>query len=432
MTNAYQRGDNSRVVVTGMGVITPIGQSLAEYFESLVAGRSGIRAWKAMDERIYSKIGGDLSDFDPDEYLGHVGRDYPSAVVAQTKKLLRVTPLAGRINTLAALQAYAGAGLFESPVPPERFGHVLSGHNLNHSYLLDNHTEFEREPDYIDPLFCMLVYDTDTLAVTSELVNAKGPTLMVGNACASGNVAILNGLDLIRLGRADTVLVSAPLGDLDPVLLQGYAIIDSLSTKSFNDQPSRASRPFDRWREGFVPGCGAGAVVLERLSQAKVRGAHIHAEILGAASTSDATRLTKPRLEGQVRAMRDALQDAAVRPDQVDYVNAHATSTPLGDAVEVRAQKTVFHEHAYRLPINSTKSMLGHCLTASGVLELIATILQMQHNVLHPTINQEEPDPELDLDFVPNHSREHSIHIGLSNAFGFGGLNSCVLIGRAP
>ena len=432
MKNEGQRKNDSRVVVTGMGVITPIGQTPSEYFESLMAGRSGIRAWKAMDKRVYSKIGGDLSEFDPDSHLGRVGRHYPSTVVAQAKKLLRVTPPSGRINALAALQAYAGAGLYEAPVLPERFGHVLAGHNLNHSYILQNHTEYGREPDYIDPLYCLLVYDTDVLAVTSELVNAKGPTLMVGNACASGNMAMLNALDLIRAGRADTVLVSAPLGDFDPVLLQGFALIDSVAVKSFNDQPSRASRPFDKRREGFVPGCGAGAVLLERLSQAKKRRAQIHAEILGAASSSAATRLAKPIMEGQVRAMQGALREAGVNPEEVNYVNAHATSTPLGDAVEVAAIKTVFGDHAYKLPVNSTKSMLGHCLTASGILEVIATILQMQHEVVHPTINQEEPDPELDLDFVPNHAREHHIHIALSNAFGFGGLNSCVVIGPPP
>jgi len=268
--------------------------------------------------------------------------------------------------------------------------------------------------------------------MTSELLEARGPAFTVGGACASGNLAMMAGLDLLRAGRADAVVVSGSPIELEPLALHGWALLDALSFHSFNDAPERASRPFDRLREGFVPSEGAGALVLETLDSARRRGAAIHAEVLGASSVSDACRLTKPDLDGQRRAMELALADAAVTPSDIDYVNAHATSTPLGDAVEVAAIKTVFGERAREIPVNSTKSMTGHCLCAAGVIELIATIVQMQRGFVHPTINQEEPDPALDLDFVPNRAREARIVRAMSNSFGFGGLNSSVIVGPRP
>jgi 3-oxoacyl-(acyl-carrier-protein) synthase len=220
--------------------------------------------------------------------------------------------------------------------------------------------------------------------------------------------------------------------DLDPLLLQGWAIMGAISIQSFNDDPARASRPFDARREGFVPSEGAGAVVLETLARARAREARIHAELLGAASTSNASRLTKPDLDGQIRAIRGALQNAHIAAEKVDYVNAHATSTLLGDATEVAAIKATLGDRACHIPVNSTKSMIGHCIMSAAAVELIATVLEIEHSFVHPTINQEESDPELDLDFVPNEARQHRIEVAISNSFGFGGLNSCVVVGRAP
>jgi 3-oxoacyl-(acyl-carrier-protein) synthase len=397
-----------------------------------MAGRSGITLWKRMDQRIDSKIGGDLSDFDLKAHLARVGPGYPADLVKRGQKLLRATPLAGRVTAAAALQAFVDAGLPDSNLDSERIGHVLAGHNLNMNYIFENVLTLDEEPEYIDPLYSLMAYDTDVLAVISELLTLKGPTFTVGKACASSNAALLVGLDLIRSGRADTVVVSGGCMEVDPSTLQGFAMVGALAVRSFNGDPARASRPFDARREGFVPSEGAGALILETLAGARARGARIYAELLGAASTSDASRHTKPNLDGEVRAMRGALQDAQIAPEQVDYVNAHAASTPLGDAVEVAAIKAVFGDHAYHIPVNSTKSMTGHCHVAAGVVELVATLLQMEHGFVHPTINQEERDPELDLDFVPNEARQHRIEIAISNAFGFGGLNSCVVVGRAP
>lgn len=426
------RDPERRVVVTGMGVVSVIGQTLPDYFSSLIAGRSGITRWRQMDERCYSKIGGDLSDFDLQAYLDRAEASHPRALVQAARRLLRPTPLSGRLTAAAALQAFVDAGLPGHAIAPERFGHVLAGHNLNQNYVYENNLAFTREPDFIDALFGLVCMDTDILSVTSEMLGLEGPSFSVGGACASGNLALLAGLDLIRAGRADAVLVSGGNVHLDPVVLHAWAMMDAIPYRSFADEPSRASRPFDARREGFVPSEGAGAVILETAAGARARGARVHAEILGAFAASDASRLTKPHLGGQSRAMEGALRDAGVAVDRIDYINAHATSTPLGDAVEVAAIKQVFGTRAYRIPVNSTKSMIGHCMTSAGLVELVATVLQMQNGVVHPTINQEERDPGLDLDFVPNEARPHRIDFAISNAFGFGGLNSCVVVGRAP
>jgi 3-oxoacyl-(acyl-carrier-protein) synthase len=420
-----------RVVITGMGVATTIGQDLREYQVALENGCSGITQWKQMDARIDSKIGGDMSDFDLDTYLARYKESYPPALAQQARRLLRVTPLSGRTAAVASMQAYVDAGLAQtSAIAPERFAHIGAGHNLNASYIHNNTQTLTEDPEFIDPLFGLMFLDTDALAVVSELLGLKGPSFTVGGACATGNVGLLTALDLIRAGRADAVLVSAAAFDLDALTLQGWAIISALSFESFNNDPTRASRPFDVRREGFVPSHGAGAVVLESLTSARMRGTPIYAELRGAASTSDASRLTRPDMDGQVRAIRLALQDAKVRPDQVDYVNAHATSTPLGDAVEVSAIKHALGDRAYQIPVNSTKSMIGHCLTAAAIVELVATVLQMKESFVHPTINQEEADPELDLDFVPNEARQYRSQVAISNSFGFGGLNSCVVLSQ--
>jgi 3-oxoacyl-(acyl-carrier-protein) synthase len=414
-----------------LGAITVIGDTPDAFYGALVEGRSGITRWKRPDfDRSYSRIGGDLSDFDLPAHLERQRGRYPAALVERCRSLMRAAPLVPRLVTAAALQAWHDADLPPTMVP-ERVGHVLGGHNLNAGYIVENSLIFHQdEPDYIEPLFGLLGLDTDVLSSTSELLTIKGPCFTVGGACASGNVALFAAVDLLRAGRADAMLVSGAPIELEPVSLHSWAILDAVSIRSFNDAPERASRPFDGLREGFVPSEGAGALMLETLASARARQACIHGEVLGTSTTSDASRLTRPDLDGQSRAIRLALDDARISPEQVDYVNAHATSTPLGDPVEVAAIKAVLGSHAGRIPVNSTKSMIGHCLSAASILEMVATLLQMQHGVVHATINQEQPDPELDLDFVPNQAREASIDVALSNSFGFGGINSCVVIGR--
>lgn len=418
-------------MITGIGAVTVVGDSPEALHASLVAGRSGIGRWKRpRDDRYYSQIGGDLSDFDLAAHLEGRSGSYSPELVKRCLALMRAAPLPPRLVAAVALQAYHDSGL-AGAIVPDRIGHVMAGHNVNAGYIIQNGlTFYQEDPDYIEPLFGLLCMDTDVLAATSELLMLKGPSFTVGGACASGNVALLAGVEMLRAGRADAVLVTGAPIELEPVALQGWALIDAISIRSFNDAPEQASRPFDARREGFVPSEGAGAVMLETLSSARARGARVHGELLGASTVSDASRLTRPDLDGQVRAMQLAMADARIAAADVDYVNAHATSTPLGDAVEVAAIKTALGRRARQIPINSTKSMIGHCLTSAGIIELIATLLQMRHGVVHPTINQDVADPELDLDFVPNRSRPAGIDVALSNSFGFGGINACVAVGR--
>jgi 3-oxoacyl-(acyl-carrier-protein) synthase len=431
MIHGDARDSRDRIVITGMGVVTVVGDSPATFLDSLVAGRSGITHWKQpRDSRHYSRIGGDLSDFDFAAHLERQGARYPADLVKRGLSLMRAAPLVPRLVAAAALQAFHDAGP-PLDVPPERLGHVLAGHNLNAGYIVENSlTFYQDEPDYIEPLFGLHCLDTDVLSATSELLTLRGPCFTVGGACASGNVALVAAIDILRAGRADAMLVSGAPIELEPVALHGWALLDAISIRSFNDSPERASRPFDALREGFVPGEGAGALILERLSRARRRGARIHGEVLGVSATSDASRLTRPDLRGQVDSIRLALSDARISPDQIGYVSAHATSTPLGDAVEVAAIREALGSRCRSVPVNATKSMIGHCLSAAATIEIIATLLQMRHRVVHPTINQEQPDPELDLDFVPNNAREATFDVALSNSFGFGGINSCVVLGR--
>lgn len=423
-----------RVVVTGLGALTPLGHDVASLADGLFAGRSAISRWRRpWPEGLLCKIGGDLATF---SLAGHLtGRGYGPALEARLKKLLRTTPLSGQATALVALEAWREAGLDVAGLSEEalgRIGHISAAHNVTVPYIAENVRLFDDEPEYIEPLFGMHCLDTDVAAVTSELLGLRGPTFTVGGACASGNLAAIQALDLIRAGRADAVMLTGAPIALEPVALQGWAIIDAVSYRSFNDTPERASRPFDRRREGFVPSEGAASLMLESLSFARRRGAVILGEILGGGAASDANRTTQPHREGQERAMRLALADARIDASRIDYVNAHATSTPLGDAVELSAIAAVLGERARSVPINATKSMMGHCLTSAGVIELVATILQMRRGLLHPTINQEEPDPELLVDCVPNVAREASITCALSNSFGFGGINSSVLVGPPP
>lgn len=431
MRREQLRDARERVVITGSGVVTTVGDTVEAFRDSLAAGRSGVTCWKQpRDERHYSRVGGDLSDFDLAGHLERRSAPYPAELVRSCLSLMRASPLVPRLTAAAALQAYHDAGL-ATGVRAERVGHVLGGHNLNSGYLIENSlTFYNDEPDYIEPLLGVFSMDTDVLAVVSELLTLKGPSFTVGGACASGNLAIMAAMDLLRAGRADAILLSGAPIELEPVSLHGWAMIDAISIRSFNDEPERASRPFDARREGFVPSEGAGALVLETLASARARSARIHAELLGASSVSDASRLTRPDLNGQIQAMRLALEDARINPGEIDYINAHATSTPLGDAVEVAAIRAAFGDHASTIPVNSTKSMIGHCLTAAGVVELVATLLQMRDGFVHPTINLENPDPQLDLDFVPNEAREAKVGVALSNSFGFGGFNSCVVVKR--
>jgi len=428
MMKHMDNSDTRTVVVTGMGIVTPNGENVSAFRDSLENGRSSITHWKRDSDRMASKIGGDMSEFRIAEHLERVGTHYPAHLKEAAQTVLRAAPLSVNLAAAAALEAFVDAGLPHPSLAPECIGHILGGTNFNASYILQNASTFNEEPDYIEPLYGVMVLDTDVLARVCDLLTLKGPSWTVGNACGSSNIALITGMDLIRSRRADAVVVTGASGGLDPVLLHSWATLGALSSESFNDQPERASRPFDSRREGFVPSEGAAAVVLETLTSARARGANIRAAVVGGGSASDATRQIRPSQDGQMRAMRAALNDARITPEQLDYVNAHATSTPLGDKIEVAAIKGVLGEHVSKIPVNATKSITGHLLNAAALVEFIGVVLQMENDFVHPTINLEEPDEGMDLDFVPNHAREHKPRLAMSNSFGFGGLNSSLVV----
>jgi len=420
----------NRVVVTGMSVNTPLGDTLDRFFAGLLAGKSALSRWKCFaEEPVYSKVGADLSDYDVSARVISLEGRLPAEMFRRLRRLCCRVPWSTQLTLLAAADAWLDAALPATPPDPARMAVIVGGHNLNSGYIHRNARQFLDEPDLIDGLFGVNYPDTDHAGCVSELLQALGPAYTAGAACASGNLALRAALDEIRHHEQDAVLVIGPALEFSPVEVHGLALMGAASFGTFDEEPEKASRPFDVRRNGFVPAHGAGALVLEDLTSARRRGARIYAEILAVAAGANGDHLPRPSLEGQARAMRGAIEESGLRPEQIDYVNLHATSTPAGDLIEANAIKAVFGRHAYRLKVNATKSMLGHTCSAAPVVELIASILQMQAGVLHPSINIDELDPEIDLDVCRGSKAPHPVEHLLKNSFGFGGLN-CVSVVR--
>ncbi len=411
------------IAITGMGVACRLGEDVPRFAEALFEGRCGYGPWRDMDPRVESRVGGDMRGFTLKAWLD--AHEVPGDLRVRAQKSFRGSPLGAQLVAAAALQAMAEAA---EDVDPTRFGHVMSAHNVNPTYAYENTARFAEEPEFIDPLFGLYMFDTDPLSAVSELFGIQGPILTVGAACASGNAAILQAMTWLRAGLADRVLVTGVASDLDPVVLQGLVMMEAVATGP--DDPEGKSRPFDVARNGFVPAEGAAALVLERADDARARGATIQAVLRGGALTSSACRHSRPDRAGQARAIRLALADAGVAPEAITYVNAHGTSTPLGDRSELEAVREVLGDHALRIPINATKSMLGHALQAAAVLETVATVVQMRAGRVHGNRNLVEVDPALAAFDLPRESRPADLPVVLKNAFGFGGINAAVVLAR--
>lgn len=409
---------HSRVVITGLGAVTPLALNVAEMWDGLLAGRSGVTKITQFDASdLACQIAAEVKGFDPEKHINF----------KEARRMARVSQLA----IAAAQEAMADAGI-PIPVPePERTG-VLVGTAMGGYERADKAAFAYRQKgmrvvrpfDLISSLPNMPAYHV------GFDIGAKGPLNTVVAACATGTQAIGEGAEWIRRGIADIVVAGGAEGLVYYAALVGFIAMRGLSLR--NDEPEKASRPFDADRDGFVFGEGAGVLVLERLEHALARGAQIYAEVLGYASSADAFHVAAPDPEGAgaVRAMRWALQDAGLAHQDVDYVNAHGSSTQLNDEVETKALKSFFGEHAYRLAISSSKSMLGHLMGAAGAVEAIATALTIKHDIIHPTINLETPDPACDLDYVPNVARKAKVNIALTNSFGLGGQNASLVLGK--
>jgi 3-oxoacyl-(acyl-carrier-protein) synthase len=422
---------SKRVVVTGMAVNTPLGDSLDGFRDALLAGRSALSRWRLFaDDPIYSKVGADLSDYDVDGAVAAWEGRLPPEMHRRLRRLAARVPWSTKLSMLLAADAWLSAGLSPSSVAPEQVGVLIAGHNINCHFSHRNRQDFEREPDHIDGMYALHALDTDHAGCVSEVLQARGPIYTMGAACASGNLVLRNALDEIRHHGAEVVFVVGAVFDLSPVDLHAMALMGAISYESFNDEPAAASRPFDVRREGFIPAHGGGVLVLESLESARRRGARAHAELLAAEAGADGCHLPQPSQEGQTRVMRRALEQAGLRPEQIDFVSAHATSTVLGDLTEVRSIKEVFGPHASRLKVNAPKSLLGHTCWSAAVVEAVAAVLQMNAGTLHPSINIEEIDPEVDLDVCRGGAVRHPVRYLMKNSFGFGGINAVSVFAR--
>ncbi|RCK75472.1 MAG: 3-oxoacyl-[acyl-carrier-protein] synthase, KASII [Anaerolineae bacterium] len=407
-----------RVVVTGLGCISPVGNDIHSLWESISRGISGVGPITHFDASEHkSKIAAEVKNFDPVALFGN----------REARKMDRYTQFA----LAAAQQALDQAQLTIHDSNRDRIGVVIgTGIGGIHTLIEQYQVFLERGPSRVSPFLVPMMLPDSAGSMVAIQFGLRGPNLAVITACATGNNAIGEATEMIRRGQADVMLAGGSEAAILPVAMAGMNVMGALSTR--NDDPPRASRPFDLHRDGFVMGEGAAVLVLEELDFAKGRGATILAEICGYGHTNDAYHVSAPAENGYGAAlcMRQALENANLSVDQIDYINAHGTSTPLNDKSETAAIKTVFGEQAYKVPVSSTKSMTGHLLGASGALEAVICVLVLEHQFIPPTINYETPDPECDLDYVPNRGRAVMVKHILSNSFGFGGHNASIILGQ--
>ncbi len=404
-----------RVVVTGLGIISPVGNTVDDAWANIVAGHSGITGISKFDASVFaSRIAGEVKNFDVGQYL--------------SPKEARRMDIFIHYGLAAGIQAIKDAGLEAKPLNAERIGINIGSGIGGLKFIEDTHTEYlANGPRRISPFFIPASIINMISGNLSIMYGFQGPNLSCVSACATGNHSIGESARLIEYGDADIMVAGGAESTVCPLAIGGFASAKALSTR--NDDPATASRPWDTGRDGFVMGEGAGVLVLEEYEHAKARGAKIYCELAGYGMSADAYHMTAPTEDGSgaARAMRNALNNAHINPDGVNYINAHGTSTPLGDIAETRAMKLCFGDHAKKLAVSSTKSMTGHLLGAAGGIESVFSALAIRDQIAPPTINMFEQDPECDLDYVPNTARRMAIDVVLSNSFGFGGTNATLV-----
>jgi len=407
-----------RVVVTGMGMVSPLGNSVEKSWQALIEGKSGVGRITKFDPTGFdTQIAAEVKGFVPENFID--------------KKEIKRMDIFIQYAMAGSVMAMEDSQLKITPANAERVG-VVVGAGLGGLTTIETYHKIlmERGPGRISPFFIPALIVNEAPGQISMRFGAKGPNTSVVTACATGNHNIGDAWRIIQRGDADAVIAGGVEATVTPLAVSGFNAMKALSTR--NQEPEKASRPFDKDRDGFVMGEGAGIIILEELTQALDRGAKIYAEIIGYGLTGDAYHITAPAPDGEgaARCMQMALKDSGISPEEVDYINAHGTSTYYNDIYETMAIKTVFKEHAKKLPVSSTKSMTGHLLGGAGGVESIFTILTICNGIMPPTINYETPDPECDLDYVPNQARKGSVRVALSNSFGFGGTNAVLAFKR--
>lgn len=405
-----------RVVITGVGLVTPVGIGVDNAWASLCAGESGIGEITRFDASAYqSRIAGEVKGFDPADFL--------------PKKEAKRTQLFIAYAIAAARMAVEDSGLVIDSSNEARVG-VITGCGLGGLQTLEDHTLIihNKGPRRVSPFFIPMMIGNMAPGMISIAFGAKGPNLSLATACAAGSHGVGEAFRSIQRGESDAMITGGVESVITPTCVAGFGAMKALSTR--NDEPLKASRPFDKDRDGFVVGEGAGILILEALECAQERGAKIYAEMAGFGMSGDGYHMTSPPPDanGAVRCMEAAIKDAGMTPDQIDYINAHGTSTPLNDLYETRAVKTVFQENAKNVPISSTKSMTGHLLGGAGGIETVFSALSIRDGIIPPTMNLDEPDEECDLDYVPYEARKTSINVAMSNSFGFGGTNASLIL----
>ncbi len=407
-----------RVVVTGLGLVTPLGIGVQETWNALIEGRSGVGKITQFDASTYPvQIAAEVKNFDPSQYIEQ----------KEIKKMDRFIHFA----IAAAEMAMKDSGLKITTKNAERVG-VIIGSGMGGLPMIEHYhrTLLEKGHRRISPFFIPMIIINLAAGQVSIRYGAKGPNSSPCTACATGSHSIGDAFKIIQRGDADAMIAGGTEAVITPMGIAGFTAMKALSTR--NDEPERASRPFDIDRDGFVMGEGAGIVILEELNHALNRGAKIYAEVIGYGMSGDAYHITAPAPDGEgaARCMEAALRDAGIRPEDIQYINAHGTSTKYGDELETMAIKKVFGKHAYKLAVSSTKSMTGHLLGAAGGVEAVITVLTIKNNLIPPTVNLEKPDPACDLDYVPNKARRAEVNCAISNSFGFGGTNACLIFKR--
>jgi 3-oxoacyl-[acyl-carrier-protein] synthase II len=405
-----------RVVITGLGVVTPVGNDVATFWESLTEGRSGVRRYEAFNSDGYDcKIAGEVRDIDL------VG-------AFKTPKEARRADRFTQLAMAASKMAMRDSGMDLSKLDLDRIGVMIgSGIGGLQSMEIEAKRLHEKGPSRVSPFTIAMMISNMASGMISMEFGLRGPNMAIVTACATANHSIGEAWRIIKFGDADAFIAGGTEATISPIGVAGFAAMKALSTR--NDEPIKASRPFDKDRDGFVMGEGAGILVIEELEHAKRRGAPIYCELVGYGLSADAYHMTAPLPEGEgaSRCMQMALKHAKLNPEDVDYINAHGTSTPIGDLCETKAVKRALGQHAYKVPVSSTKSMTGHLLGAAGGVEMAACVLAIKHGVIPPTINLDNPDPECDLDYVPNVAREAKVRVAMSNSFGFGGHNATLI-----
>lgn len=405
-----------RVVITGVGAVTPVGNNLADTWANLLAGKSGVRTiTRFSTDDLSTTIAAQVEEFNPEEYID--------------LKSLRRMDYSEQLCLVAAQMAYDDARLGENNLDQDRCG-VVIGSGIGGIQTLENQHQImlERGAKKVSPFFIPMMIIDMCAGMTAMRFNFRGPNYATVSACASSAHAISDSYRIIQRGEADLMICGGSEAAITPLSMAGFCSARAISRR--NDEPEKASRPFDKNRDGFVMGEGAAIMILESLESAQARNANIYAELIGAGMTCDAHHITAPLPDGSgaARAMAMAIENAGIAKERIDYVNSHGTSTELGDIAETKALKSVFGDHAYKMSINSTKSMIGHLLGGAGAIEAIVTAKSIQESRLHPTINLDDPDPECDLDYLANDGRDLNIDCAISNSFGFGGHNVSLIL----